>query len=73
MNSASTLVTFDLYKKYLRPEATDQECLRVGKVVLAVLLGGSALLALLTYDPNSSGNFFLTRLLAGPDTLLLGS
>ena len=59
VNSASTLVTFDLYKKYLRPDASDRECLNVGKVVLAVLLAGSALMALATYDPNSSGNFFL--------------
>ena len=59
VNSASTLVTFDLYKKYVRPQATDAECLRVGKWVLAGLLSVSAVLALVTYDPAGAGNFFL--------------
>lgn len=59
VNSASTLFTFDLYKRYYRPLASDREILLVGRVVLAMLLALSAVLALVTYDPTSSGNFFL--------------
>lgn len=59
VNSASTLVTFDLYKRFWRPQANDREVILVGRVVLAALLGLSAVFALLTYDPQSSGNFFL--------------
>jgi SSS family solute:Na+ symporter len=59
VNSASTLVTFDLYKRYWRPNAGDRETLAIGRIVLAMLLAVSALLAILTYDPSSTGNFFL--------------
>ncbi len=59
VNSASTLVTFDLYKRYWRPQADDREVLLVGRVVLALLLVISAASALMTYDPEASGNFFL--------------
>ncbi len=59
VNSASTLFTFDIYKRFVKPEADDKECLLVGKVVLTVLLLVSATLALLTYDPTGGGNFFL--------------
>ncbi len=59
VNSASTLVTFDLYKKYLRPDADDSSLLPLGRWVIAGLISGSAALALLTYDPTGGGNFFL--------------
>ncbi len=59
VNSASTLVTFDLYKKYINPEATDRQLLPLGRWVIAILIGGSAVLALATYDPTGGGNFFL--------------
>ena len=59
VNSASTLVAFDLYKPYLRPRASDREILLVGRVFLAALLVVTAILALVTYDPSSTGNFFL--------------
>lgn len=59
VNSTSTLITFDLYKKYLRPDATDEQLLPLGKWMIAILIGGSAVLALATYDPGGGGNFFL--------------
>ena len=59
VNSASTLVTFDLYKKYINPDATDRHLLPLGRWVIAILIGGSAVLALATYDPTGGGNFFL--------------
>jgi SSS family solute:Na+ symporter len=42
INSASTLLVTDLYKPFVRPHATDQECLRVGRwlVVIMLIVGG---------------------------------
>jgi SSS family solute:Na+ symporter len=41
VNSASTLLVTDLYKPFLKPQASDQECLRVGRwlVVIMLILG----------------------------------
>jgi SSS family solute:Na+ symporter len=42
VNSASTLLVTDLYRPFLRPNATDDECLRLGRwLVPALLLGGA--------------------------------
>ncbi len=38
VNSASTLLVTDLYRPFVRPRATDSECLRVGRVLVVVLL-----------------------------------
>ena len=59
VNSASTLVTFDVYRKWIRPDASDRELLGLGRWVIAILIGVSAALAVLTYDAESKGNFFL--------------
>jgi SSS family solute:Na+ symporter len=41
VNSASTLIVTDLYRPFLRPQATDQECLKAGRwtVVLMLVVG----------------------------------
>jgi SSS family solute:Na+ symporter len=41
VNSASTLLVTDLYKPFIKPRASDQECLRVGRwlVVIMLILG----------------------------------
>ncbi len=38
VNSASTLLVTDLYRPFVRPRATDAECLRVGRALVIVLL-----------------------------------
>ena len=38
LNSISTLFTFDVYKKWIRPEATEKELVRVGVVATTVLM-----------------------------------
>jgi SSS family solute:Na+ symporter len=38
VNSASTLLVTDLYRPFVRPRATDAECLRVGRALVVVLL-----------------------------------
>jgi len=59
MNSASTLITLDIYKRHLYPGATDQQMVRFGRVVTFSLVLTCAYLALVSYDPKSAGNFFL--------------
>ena len=59
MNSAATLVTMDVYKKYVNPEAAGQRLIRVGQLASVAIVGVSAFLALTTYDPQSRDNFFL--------------
>ena len=38
INSASTLLVTDLYRPHLRPDASDDECLRMGRMLVIVLL-----------------------------------
>ena len=59
VNSASTLVTFDIYRKWIKPDASDRELLVLGRWTIALLIVVAAALALVTYNPDSKGNFFL--------------
>ena len=59
VNSAATLITFDLYKRFARPDADDRELLWLGRVLIALLITLSAVLAVATFDPTAGGNFFL--------------
>jgi hypothetical protein len=44
VNSASTMIVTDIYRPYLRPRASDRECLVLGRwLVAALLLGGVAI------------------------------
>lgn len=60
MNSASTLATVDLYRKYVNPRATDTMLVRQGRIVVALLMVLSIFMAIYSYDPEGQGNFFLT-------------
>ncbi|MBR31564.1 MAG: transporter [Spirochaetaceae bacterium] len=59
MNSASTLATVDLYKKYVNPEASDRALVLQGRLVVAGLMVLSILMAIYSYDPEGRENFFL--------------
>lgn len=59
MNSVSTMMAFDIYKKYLHPTATDKWVVRFGQGFVLVMCAIAAVLAFVTFDPNSSDNFFL--------------
>ncbi len=59
MNSAATIFTFDIYKRYIDPEATEQRLIGVGRICIVVFISGAALLTILTMDPNSKDSFFL--------------
>ena len=59
VNSAATLFTFDLYRKFINRQAGDRQLLILGRFLIAALIAGSAALAWITYDPSGAGNFFL--------------
>jgi len=59
MNSAATIVTMDVYKKYIKPEATDKELIRAGRISIIGFVLLATVLALFIIDPNSKKNFFL--------------
>lgn len=58
LNSAATIITFDLYKTYYRPNASERELIRVGRLCIVAIVVGSALLAILIMDPNRTEHFF---------------
>ena len=60
MNSAATLFTIDVYKRYFRPDASDADMIRVGRLAIVVFVVSATLMALFVLDPNSEGSFFLT-------------
>ncbi len=45
LNSASTLITIDFYKKLIRPEASDEEQVRFGQIIGTVVLAAAAVVA----------------------------
>jgi len=59
MNSAATIVTMDIYKKYIRPDANDAQLIRAGRISIIGFVLLAMLLALFIMDPNSDKNFFL--------------
>ena len=60
MNSAATIITVDIYKRYFRHEASDRQMIRIGQIVIVVLMFAAAAIAILVINPNSEKNFFLT-------------
>jgi SSS family solute:Na+ symporter len=45
LNSASTLVTLDFYKKLIRPDATDEQQVRFGQLAGTLILAAAAVVA----------------------------
>jgi len=58
MNSAATLITFDFYKRFVNPQATDKQLIRMGRVLIGVMVVGCALLTIAVFDPNTKQLFF---------------
>jgi solute:Na+ symporter, SSS family len=59
MNSVSTMMAFDVYKKYISPQSSDQQTVRFGQICVVLMCAVASVLAFKTYDPASSDNFFL--------------
>jgi SSS family solute:Na+ symporter len=45
VNSASTLIVTDIYRPFIKPQASDRECLTVGRVLVVVMLVVGALVS----------------------------
>ena len=60
LNSASTLLSMEVYRNHFDRNASDRRLVLVGKLSVLLLCILSALLAYLSFDPDSDGNFFLT-------------
>lgn len=59
MNSVSTMMAFDVFKKYVNPNASDRQTVRFGQGFVILMCILATFLANTTYDPSSSDNFFL--------------
>lgn len=59
MNAATTLLTVDVYQKYVNPTATDKQIVRFGRLTIVVMVLASIGLALWTYTPDRTNNFML--------------
>jgi SSS family solute:Na+ symporter len=59
MNSVSTMMAFDVFRKYIDPKASDMQTVRFGQVFVVIMCVIAGFLAFSTYDPTSSDNFFL--------------
>ncbi|QDU82713.1 Sodium/glucose cotransporter [Polystyrenella longa] len=59
MNSSATIVSVDIYKRYIKPDATDKEMILVGRVFIACAVLVATLMAIFVLNPNSERHFFL--------------
>jgi solute:Na+ symporter, SSS family len=59
MNAATTLLTVDIYQKYINPDASDHQLLRFGRLTIVLMVVAAILVAQWTYTPDRSNNFFL--------------
>jgi len=58
MNSTATLFTFDIYKKYVRPEASEIRLIWVGRAAMMLMVGSAIWLSL--YYGKTKGGIFNT-------------
>ena len=63
LNSAATLLTNDLYKRFIRPQSTDEHILRIGRIVTVVLIVWGIVFALLLGRIESSGIYAIFQTL----------
>ncbi len=59
MNSAATIVTMDIYRRYLKRDAEERELVLVGRISVVVFIVIAALIAIFVIDPESKESFFL--------------
>jgi len=59
MNSSATIVTIDVYQRYIDPQASQRRLIWVGRISIVAFMVLAAALAIWTQDPDSDENFFL--------------
>ena len=60
MNSVSTMISVDMYRKFVNPTAEDKQVVMFGKKSIVVLSVAALFAAYFTFDPSSKDNIFLT-------------
>ena len=59
MNSGATLFTFDFYKRFVDPRASERRLILVGRIAIAGFVLVAACIAALIYTEDAADNFFL--------------
>ena len=59
LNSGSTIITFDVYKRYLNPGASERRLVWMGRLWVVLFIVAAATLTIFTMDPNGEGSFFM--------------
>ena len=59
MNSGATLFTFDFYKRYVEPGASERRLILVGRVAILGFVVVAAWIAAVIYTEDAADNFFL--------------
>lgn len=59
LNSGATIVTFDVYKRYINPDASERALVWMGRLWVVIFIVAAASLTIFTMDPNSEKSFFL--------------
>ena len=59
MNSGATLFTFDFYRRFIHPEASEARLVLVGRVAIVVFVVAAASIAGAIYTEDAADNFFL--------------
>ena len=59
LNSTATILTFDFYKKYFNPEASEKKLVFVGRLFIFITLVSAMTVTIFTMDPNATDSFFL--------------
>ena len=59
MNSGATLFTFDFYRRFIHPEASEARLVLVGRVAIVVFVVTAASIAGAIYTEDAADNFFL--------------
>lgn len=59
MNSGATMVTFDFYKRFHKPNATQRELITFGRYVIVAFVVVGGLLAATVFSPDQTSAFFL--------------
>lgn len=60
MNSVSTMISVDIYRKFVNSKAEDKQVVLFGKKSIVVLSVVALFAAYITFDPSSKDNIFLT-------------
>ncbi len=59
MNSGATLLTFDFYRRFVNPEASERRLILVGRVAILTFVVIAAGIAAAIYTEDAADNFFL--------------